>query len=81
MQVLRIIDETVCSSSLGMLQSGSEGGWCQEAEDNPEGDQAPGESSLCLFVCGYNIWGHIVMVPACSSGTLTNVLPHRNAMP
>ena len=26
-----------------------------------------------------NIWGHIVTVPACSSGT--NVLPHRNAMP
>ena len=28
-----------------------------------------------------NIWGHITMVPACSSGALTNVLPHRNAMP
>ena len=25
--------------------------------------------------------GHIVTVPVCSSGTLTNVLPHRNAMP
>ena len=41
---------------------------------------------LCLFVCLgltslWNIWGHITMVPACSSGTLTNVLPHRNAMP
>ena len=38
-----------------------------------------------LFVCLglrslFNIWGHIVTVPACSSGTLTNVLPHRNAM-
>ena len=29
----------------------------------------------------WNIWGHITTVPACSSGTLTNVLPHRNAMP
>ena len=28
-----------------------------------------------------NIGGHIAIVPACSSGTLTNVLPHRNAMP
>ena len=28
-----------------------------------------------------NIWGHIATVPACSSDTLTNVLPHRNAMP
>ena len=28
-----------------------------------------------------NIWGHITTVPASSSGTLTNVLPHRNAMP
>ena len=28
-----------------------------------------------------NVWGHITTVPACSSGTLTNVLPHRNAMP
>ena len=41
---------------------------------------------LCLFVCLgltslWNIWGHITTVPACSSGTLTNVLPHRNAMP
>ena len=41
-----------------------------------------------LFVCLglmslWNIWGHITTVPACSSGrpTLTNVLPHRNAMP
>ena len=38
-----------------------------------------------LFVCLgltslLNIWGHIATVPACSSGTLTNVLPHRNAM-
>ena len=40
---------------------------------------------FCLFVLGltslWNIWGHITTVPACSSGTLTNVLPHRNAMP
>ena len=28
-----------------------------------------------------NIWGHIATVPVCSSGTLTNVLPHRNPMP
>ena len=39
-----------------------------------------------MFVCLgltslWNIWGHITTVPACSSGTLTNVLPHRNAMP
>ena len=38
-----------------------------------------------LFVLGltslWNIWGHITTVPACSSGTLTNLLPHRNAMP
>ena len=41
---------------------------------------------LDLFVCLgltslWNFWGHITTVPACSSGTLTNVLPHRNAMP
>ena len=42
---------------------------------------------VCLFfVCLgltslWNIWGHITAVPACSSGTLTNVLLHRNAMP
>ena len=29
----------------------------------------------------WNTWGHITTVPACSSGILTNVLPHRNAMP
>ena len=39
-----------------------------------------------LFVCLgltslLNIWGHIAKVPACSSFTLTNVLPHRNVMP
>ena len=28
-----------------------------------------------------NISGHIVTVPAYGSGTLTDVLPHRNAMP
>ena len=27
-----------------------------------------------------NIWGLITTVPACSSGTLTKVLPHRNVM-
>ena len=27
-----------------------------------------------------NIWGYIATVPACSSGALINVLPHRNAM-
>ena len=43
---------------------------------------------FCFFFCLFlgltslwNIWGHITTVPACSSGTLTNVLPHRNAMP
>ena len=40
---------------------------------------------VCLFVCLglkslLNIWGHIATVPACSSGTLTNVLPHRHVM-
>ena len=43
-------------------------------------------SVLYMFVCLgltslWNISGHITTVPACSSGTLTNVLPHRNAMP
>ena len=41
-------------------------------------------SSWCFFVLGlmslWNIWGHIMTVPACSSDTLTNVLPQRNAM-
>ena len=38
--------------------------------------------NFCLgFNVAFNIWGHITTVPACSSGTLTNVLPHRNAMP
>ena len=37
---------------------------------------------VCLGLTSlWNIWGHITTVPACSSGTLTNVLPHRNAMP
>ena len=40
---------------------------------------------LYLFVCLswtslLNIWGHITTVPACSSGTFSNVQPHRNAM-
>ena len=38
----------------------------------------------CLSLFGFlsllNIWGHIATVPACSSGTLTNVLRNRNAM-
>ena len=38
-----------------------------------------------MFVLGLtsllNILGHIMTVPACSSGTFPNVLPHRNAMP
>ena len=39
-----------------------------------------------MFVCFgltslWNIRGHIATVPACRSGTLTNVLQHRNAMP
>ena len=35
---------------------------------------------VCLGLTSLlNIWGHIV--PTCSSGTLTNVLSHRNAMP
>ena len=39
-----------------------------------------------LFVCLgltslLNICGHIATVPARSSGTLTNMLPHRNVMP
>ena len=42
--------------------------------------------SVCLFFCLglmslFNIWGHIATVPICSSGALTNVMPHRNAMP
>ena len=41
-----------------------------------------GSSFVCLGLTSlWNIWGHITTVPACSSGTLTNVLPHRNAMP
>ena len=38
---------------------------------------------ICLL--GFNVCfivlGHNVMVPACSNGTLTNVLPYRNVMP
>ena len=30
---------------------------------------------------GLNIWGHIETVPSCSTGTSTNVVLHRNAMP
>ena len=37
---------------------------------------------VCLGLTSlFDIWGHITTMPACSSGTLTNVLPHRNAMP
>ena len=39
---------------------------------------------ICLFVLALtsllNIWGHIATVPAWCSGTLTNVLPHKNTM-
>ena len=46
----------------------------------------PQPDLICLFLCLglmllLNIWGHIATVPVCSSGTLTNVLPHRNVMP
>ena len=34
---------------------------------------------LLLFIT-FNIRGHITLVPACSSGTLTYVLPHTHAM-
>ena len=40
-----------------------------------------------MFVCCWgfmsllNIWGHVAAVPTCNSGTLTDVLLHRNAMP
>ena len=41
---------------------------------------------LYVFVCWgltspLNNVGHVTTVPACSTGTLTNVLPHRNVMP
>ena len=37
---------------------------------------------VCLGLTSLlNIWGHITTVSACSSGTLINVLPHRNVMP
>ena len=35
---------------------------------------------LCLTSL-LNIWGHIAIVPVCSSDTLANMLPHRNDMP
>ena len=39
-------------------------------------------SFVCLSLTSLlNMWGHIAAVPACSSDTLTNVLPHTNAMP
>ena len=46
----------------------------------------PHTADFVLFGCLglrslLNIWGYIATVPACSSGTLTNVLLHRNAMP
>ena len=44
--------------------------------------QTLGSLFVCLGLTSlWNIWGHITTVPACSSGTLTNVLPHRNAIP
>ena len=39
------------------------------------------ELILFVFNVAFKHLGHIMTVPACSSGTLTNVLPHRNAMP
>ena len=37
---------------------------------------------VCLGLTSFlKIRGHIATVPTCSSGTLTNVLPHRDAMP
>ena len=40
------------------------------------------ELYVCLGLTSLlNIWGHITTVPACSSDTLANVLPHRNVMP
>ena len=36
---------------------------------------------VCLGLTSLlNIWGHIATVPTCSSGTLSNVLPHWMAM-
>ena len=34
-----------------------------------------------VYIYNINLKGHIATVRACSSGTLTNVLPHRNVMP
>ena len=40
------------------------------------------KDKVCLGLMSHlNISGHIATVPACSSGNLTYVLPHRNAMP
>ena len=37
---------------------------------------------VCLGLISFlNIWGRIATVPDCSRRTLTNVLPHRNAIP
>ena len=37
---------------------------------------------VCLGLTSLlNIWGHVATVPACSSGTLTDVLLHMNDMP
>ena len=35
---------------------------------------------VCWGTSRIDIWGHITTMPACSSGILTNVLPHRNAI-
>ena len=37
--------------------------------------------NFCFNLGLFNISGHITTVPACNSGTLTNVLPLRNGMP
>ena len=62
------------------------GGRCFYTEAILSSKSIPQVYFVCLFVCLgltslWNIWGHIMTVPACSSGTLTNVLPHRNALP
>ena len=70
------------SSSYEMLMS----------EKSPPSNELPSPSSsetqnqflfiriVCLFGA-FNIWGHITTVPTLYSGSLTNVLPYRNAIP
>ena len=66
------------SRSIFDIKSGGNAGSARKYENKGK------KRDLC-FVLGltslWNIWGHITTVPACSSGTFTNVLPHRNAMP